>query len=75
MTKEIQQAFQEILNETTWIDIETKKLASEKIDAMMLRIGYPNFILDKAELNHHYKDVSSNGVGYCEVIEEKKSFC
>ncbi|XP_018913076.2 neprilysin-4 isoform X1 [Bemisia tabaci] len=66
MTKEIQQAFQEILNETTWIDIETKKLASEKIDAMMLRIGYPNFILDKAELNHHYKDVEIESDKYFE---------
>lgn len=59
MTKEIQQSFQEILSMITWIDPITKKLASEKINAMLLRIGYPDYILNSEKLNERYKNVSS----------------
>ncbi|KAL1123143.1 hypothetical protein AAG570_002230 [Ranatra chinensis] len=65
MTKGIQQAFQEIVRTTTWIDDDTKFLASEKISAMNLRIGYPDFILIKNQLDDRYKDV---------VINEEKYF-
>ncbi|XP_076284811.1 neprilysin-4 isoform X1 [Lasioglossum baleicum] len=57
MTREIQRAFRELLNETTWIDDETKELATEKVNAMLLRIGYPDFILQPKLLNKRYKDV------------------
>jgi predicted metalloendopeptidase len=58
MTEEIMQSFRELLSETDWIDGETKDLAAQKVDAMMLRIGYPNFILNPQLLNERYKDVS-----------------
>lgn len=58
MTKEIQSSFQEILNLTNWIDEDTKALASEKVDEMMLRIGYPDYILDTEQLTNRYRDVS-----------------
>jgi predicted metalloendopeptidase len=57
MTEEIMQSFQELLTETEWIDRETKGLAVQKLDAMKLRIGYPDFILDPQLLNNRYKDV------------------
>lgn len=57
MTREIQQSFKELLNQTTWIDDETKELATEKVNAMLLRIGYPDFILQPELLNERYKDV------------------
>lgn len=57
MTREIQQSFKELLNQTTWIDDETKELATEKVNAMLLRIGYPDFILQAELLNERYKDV------------------
>ncbi|XP_033220405.1 neprilysin-4 isoform X2 [Belonocnema kinseyi] len=57
MTQEIQQSFRELLNKINWIDKDTKKIASEKVDAMFLRIGYPDFILDPELLNERYKDV------------------
>ena len=59
MTEEIMQSFQELLRQITWIDDETKYLAAEKVDAMTLRIGYPDFILDPEILNEKYKTVSS----------------
>lgn len=57
MTREIQQSFKELLNQTSWIDDETKELATEKVNAMLLRIGYPDFILQPELLNERYKDV------------------
>ncbi|XP_012170773.1 neprilysin-4 isoform X1 [Bombus terrestris] len=57
MTRDIQRSFRELLNQTTWIDDETKELATEKVNAMLLRIGYPDFILQSELLNERYKDV------------------
>ena len=57
MTREIQRSFRELLNQTIWIDDETKELATEKVNAMLLRIGYPDFILQPELLNERYKDV------------------
>ncbi|XP_011880629.1 PREDICTED: endothelin-converting enzyme 1 [Vollenhovia emeryi] len=57
MTREIQRSFRELLDKTSWIDDETKRLASEKVNAMSLRIGYPDFILQSHLLNERYKDV------------------
>ncbi|XP_029035680.1 neprilysin-4-like isoform X1 [Osmia bicornis bicornis] len=57
MTREIQRSFRELLNQTSWIDDETKELATEKVNAMLLRIGYPDFILQPELLNERYKDV------------------
>ncbi|XP_046673752.1 neprilysin-4-like isoform X3 [Homalodisca vitripennis] len=66
MTKEIQMSFQEILNMTTWIDKDTKFLASEKVDEMMLRIGYPDYILDTEQLTNRYRDVEIQPEKYFE---------
>lgn len=57
MTKEIKQSFRDILLDTDWLDANTKQLARLKIDAMHLRIGYPEFILNMDELSERYKDV------------------
>lgn len=57
MTREIQQSFRELLSKTSWIDQETMSLAVEKVDQMVLRIGYPDFILQTKQLNERYRDV------------------
>ncbi|CAH2234796.1 jg13219 [Pararge aegeria aegeria] len=68
MTIEIQQAFRELLHTTNWIDDETKKLAGHKVDSMMLRIGYPDFILNKEELDERYIEVKIHPDKYFENI-------
>ncbi|CAH0579415.1 unnamed protein product [Chrysodeixis includens] len=68
MTREIQQSFRELLHMTDWIDDNTKKLAAHKVDAMMLRIGYPDFILNKKELDERYKEVTIHPDKYFENI-------
>ncbi|XP_046473298.1 neprilysin-4 isoform X1 [Neodiprion pinetum] len=66
MTQEIQQSFRELLKKTSWIDDDTKQLAGEKVDDMLLRIGYPDFILEQHLLNERYKDVVISSDKYFE---------
>lgn len=66
MTRDIQQSFRELLNMTTWIDSETKILATDKVDTMTLRIGYPDFILNHDELNEKYKEIAVHPSTYFE---------
>lgn len=68
MTRDIQQSFRELLRLTDWIDDETKNLAAHKVDEMMLRIGYPDFILNKQELDDRYKEVKIHPDKYFENI-------
>lgn len=68
MTIKLEQAFKEILDETDWLDSETKSLARDKINAMRLKIGYPDFILDKKELDSRYQDVNVHPDFYFENI-------
>ena len=58
MTHDITQSFRETLNDTEWIDEDTRRLALHKVDSMQLRIGYPDFVLDTEALNERYADVS-----------------
>lgn len=60
MTHEIQHSFRELLNKSGWLDPATNKIANEKVESMMLRIGYPDFILDAKKLDSCYKDVSAS---------------
>uniref|UniRef100_A0AAG5CX34 Neprilysin, neutral endopeptidase 1 n=1 Tax=Anopheles atroparvus TaxID=41427 RepID=A0AAG5CX34_ANOAO len=66
MTHELQEAFREILAQTEWIDAATKRLAEQKVNAMSLRIGYPNFILSQADLNARYATLTVHPERYFE---------
>ncbi|XP_065371462.1 neprilysin-4 [Calliphora vicina] len=57
MTHELQQAFRDILQTTDWLDTQTKHLAELKVNAMSLKIGYPDFILNTDELNAKYAGI------------------
>jgi predicted metalloendopeptidase len=66
MTRELQESFRQILNETDWIDAPTRRLANEKVNAMSLKIGYPDFILSRHELNKKYEDLHIHSKRYFE---------
>ena len=66
MTHELQESFLEILNATTWIDNSTKVLAGAKVNAMSLRIGYPDYILDEEDLNEKYQGLEIHPDRYFE---------
>lgn len=57
MTNELQTSFREILNTIEWIEPSTKLLAELKVNAMSLKIGYPDYILSHEELNNKYNDL------------------
>lgn len=54
MVKELQLSFHNILNETDWIDESTKKLALKKLESMSLKIGFPDYILNRNKLDEKY---------------------
>ncbi|XP_060648179.1 neprilysin-4 isoform X1 [Drosophila nasuta] len=66
MTHELQQAFRDILKTTDWLDQSTKQLAEEKVNAMSLKIGYPDFILNAEELNEKYAGIDIHPDKYFE---------
>ncbi|XP_013097717.2 neprilysin-4 isoform X1 [Stomoxys calcitrans] len=66
MTHELQQAFREILKTTDWLDPQTKLLAELKVNAMSLKIGYPDFILNTDELNEKYAGIDIDPDKYFE---------
>lgn len=68
MTHELQESFRIILNETDWLDEPTRILAEQKINSMSLKIGYPDYILNKKELDEKYKDLDINPDRYFENI-------
>ncbi|GLV45113.1 Neprilysin 4 [Carabus blaptoides fortunei] len=57
MTTEIQKSFRDIISQISWLNSDTRKLARMKVDAMKLRIGYPDFILNITELSERYSDI------------------
>lgn len=68
MTHELQESFREILNETSWLDEETRSLAERKVNRMSLKIGYPDYILNANELNKKYADLNIHPDKYFENI-------
>uniref|UniRef100_A0A1B0CX70 M13 family peptidase n=1 Tax=Lutzomyia longipalpis TaxID=7200 RepID=A0A1B0CX70_LUTLO len=66
MTQELQDSFREIINETDWMDLPTKHLAEAKVDAMSLKIGYPDYILSRSDLNAKYIDMKIDPHNYFE---------
>ncbi|KAL9897905.1 glutamate receptor IID isoform 1-T1 [Glossina fuscipes fuscipes] len=66
MTHELQQAFREILKTTDWLDGNTKYLAELKVNAMSLKIGYPDFILNPDDLNEKYAGIEIDADKYFE---------
>ncbi len=57
MVANIQNEFKKILNEVDWMDKKSKENALEKADAIDIKIGYPEWILNDTELNDYYKNV------------------
>jgi membrane metallo-endopeptidase-like protein 1 len=48
-------AFKELVEETEWMDSETKEKAKEKADSMLQQIGYPDWLLDTAKVDQYYR--------------------
>lgn len=66
ITERVMKSFYKMLNETTWMDDETKLEAKEKLEAMKLVIGYPDYLLNQSLLNERYKSVKIHPEEYFE---------
>ena len=54
MVENLRAAFKELVEETDWMDAETQVKAQEKADQMLQLIGYPDWLLDNAEVDKYY---------------------
>lgn len=54
MIEDIQAAFKEILNESDWMDDETKSSAIKKAEEMVTLLGYPEFVEDPIGVDEYY---------------------
>lgn len=58
MIANLKTAFKTLVDEATWMDDVTKGYAREKVDYMIEFVGYPDWILDNAQLEAYYEGVS-----------------
>lgn len=58
LTDLVQSQFRELVNQGTWLTDKTKKLAEDKIKAIIYNIGYPDFILDDVLLQNEIEGLS-----------------
>ncbi|CAK9294798.1 unnamed protein product [Gordionus sp. m RMFG-2023] len=57
-------AYKESLKIIDWMDETTKIISMEKIDAMKVKIGYPDYILDPSELDKDYQGLHMQNDSY-----------
>ena len=60
MIHNIRQAFNDLLVENEWMDMETRAVAREKANAIKERIGYPDYIIVPELLDRKLETVSRN---------------
>ncbi|XP_076756749.1 M13 family metallopeptidase neprilysin 3 isoform X2 [Xylocopa sonorina] len=58
MIDRVRKAFTKNLKNLDWMDVETRRSAEEKANAITDMIGYPDFILNQDELDERYKDLT-----------------
>ena len=50
--------FKGLLPKNPWMDYKTIVKATEKVEAISYKVGYPKYIRDPEELDEHYEEVS-----------------
>ncbi|XP_058817652.1 uncharacterized protein LOC131680955 [Topomyia yanbarensis] len=60
MLRYIQDAFERLVRDTTWMDWKTKRSTLEKSKAMRSLIGFPEWILQKNKLEEYYDKIDIN---------------
>lgn len=66
MINEVRTAFQKNLRKLDWMDEETRLLADDKADAISDMIGFPDYILNPAQLDEKYKELDIDPGKYFE---------
>ncbi|XP_067136029.1 neprilysin-1-like [Centruroides vittatus] len=61
MVDEIKFTFKNVIQNTKWMDNETKNEAIKKIEFMSDNVGYPDWIMDKRRLSEYYENLGKIG--------------
>jgi len=64
MLLDIRTAFDEMVTELDWMDVDTKARAHRKLSAMRPFVGFPDWITDTEEMDKYYKGVSTLNTSY-----------
>lgn len=57
MVSDLQDAFQEVLNSSDWMDDDTKQKALYKAQQMVTLLGYPEYAEDAELLDKYYENL------------------
>jgi putative endopeptidase len=71
MTRQIEQAMEDDINQLNWMGPETKKQALEKLHSVMNKIGYPDRWRDYSSIDIHRNDFLGN-VRSATVFESRR---
>lgn len=64
MVEQIRIEFKDFLKENKWMDAKTKLAASNKVDAIITHIGYPDELYDDRKLEEYHKAIEINSTNY-----------
>ncbi|KAK6060741.1 hypothetical protein COOONC_01597 [Cooperia oncophora] len=68
MANDMKEAFHGMLVEEDWMDNATKKAASGKLQKMLIKVAYPEFILNSRKLDNYYDNKNSDS--YSQMVEK-----
>ncbi|XP_077510151.1 neprilysin-1-like isoform X1 [Amblyomma americanum] len=58
LAEEVRDAFAVLIDMNTWMDVETKDRARQKLHHLQLNIGYPPWIRSDRDLDEYYRDLT-----------------
>lgn len=68
MVEQIRQEFKDVLKQNEWMDAKTKLAASNKVDAIVTHIGYPDELYSDQKLEEYHKTITFNESNYLASI-------
>ncbi|KAG8223416.1 hypothetical protein J437_LFUL003689 [Ladona fulva] len=74
MVMDLKVAFKELMEENDWMDNKTKAYALEKADAMMLLLGFPDWLSDRKKLDAFYKNLAIDSYAHFGNVVRLRSF-
>ena len=54
MVNDIKESFDDLIEQSDWLDDSTRQKALKKLDAIHQNVGYPDWILDNKQLDQYY---------------------
>lgn len=68
MVAQIRKEFKDVLKQNDWMDAKTKLAASNKVDAIVTHIGYPDEMYDDRKLDQYHEKIHINQSNYLASI-------